>query len=199
MSENKNAYPIYYDASIKDDNIIISGMPDFKCGDPLCLINIDKMATGIVSEAMEYRYPGLYVGNELASQLVIDMDPGGDVVHVTKMREKDYKGASLDIQFESSDPDICKVIFEQMDFSLGDSRDYGKSHIKIEEAQCAYKHAANIHIRLDDLTEDVHTVSEKIGMAVQAVVEKYLVDLKDLKKLWDLEYLKKCMEDNKDE
>lgn len=182
MSENKNAYPIYYDPDIKDDNIVISGIKDFKSGDPLCLINIDKMATGIVSETMDYRYPGLYVGNELASQLVIDMDPGGDVVHVTKMREKDYKGATLDIGFESSDPDICKVIFEQMDFSLGDSRDYGKSHIKIEEAQCAYKRAANIHIRLDDLTEDVHAVSEKIGRTVQAVVEKYLVDLKDLKK-----------------
>lgn len=194
MSENKNAYPIYYDASIKDDNIIISRMPDFKCGDPLCLININKMATGVVSETMDYRYPGLYVGNELASQLVIDMDPGGDVVHVTKMREKDYKGATLDIEFESSDPDICKVIFEQMDFSLGDSRDYGKSHIKIEEVPRAYTRAANIHICLDDLTEDVHTVSEKIGMAVQAVVEKYLVDLKDLKK-----YKDRGIEDNKDE
>ena len=170
MSKNKNAYPIYYDASIKDDNIIISRIPDFKSGDPLCLININKMATGIVSETMDYRYPGLYVGNKLASQLLIDMDPQGDVVHVTKMREKDYKGATLDIGFESSDPDICKVIFEQMDFSLGDSRDYGKSHIKIEEVPCAYKRAANIHIRLDDLTEDVHTVSEKIAKTVQAVV-----------------------------
>lgn len=194
MSENKNAYPIYYDASIKDDNIIISRIPDFKCGDPLCLINIDKMATGIVSEIMDYRYPGLYVGDKLASQLVIDMDSQGDVVHVTKMREKDYKGATLNIGFESSDPDICKVILEQMDFSLGDSRDYGKSHIKIEEAQCAYKRAANIHIRLDDLTEDVHVVSEKIGKAVQAVVEKYLLDLKDLKK-----YKDRGMGDNKDE
>lgn len=194
MSENKNAYPIYYDASIKDDNIIISRIPDFKCGDPLCLINIDKMATGIVSEIMDYRYPGLYVGDKLASQLVIDMDSQGDVVYVTKMREKDYKGATLNIGFESSDPDICKVILEQMDFSLGDSRDYGKSHIKIEEAQCAYKRAANIHIRLDDLTEDVHAVSEKIGRTVQAVVEKYLVDLKDLKK-----YKDRGMGDNKDE
>lgn len=194
MSKNKDAYPIYYDPSIKNDNIVISGMPDFKCGDPLCLININKMATGIVSETMDYRYPGLYVGNELASQLLIDMDPQGDVVHVTKMREKDYKGATLNIGFESDDPDICKVILEQMDFSLGDSRDYGKSHIKIEEARCAYKRAANIHIRLDDLTEDVHTVSEKIGMAVQAVVEKYLVDLKDLKK-----YKDRGMRDNKDE
>jgi hypothetical protein len=44
------------------------------------------------------------------------------------------------------------------------------------------------------LTEDVHTVSEKIGKAVQAVVEKYLLDLKDLKK-----YKDRCMEDNKDE
>ena len=193
MSKNKNAYPIYYDASIKDDNIIISRIPDFKSGDPLCLIKINKMATGIVSETMDYRYPGLYVGNELASQLAIDMDPFGDVVHVTKMREKDYKGATLDIGFESSDPDICKVIFEQMDFSLGDSRDYGKSHIKIEEVPCAYKRAANIHIRLDDLTEDVHTVSEKIAKTVQAVVEKYLVDLKYLKK-----FKNRGMEDNKD-
>lgn len=176
MSKNKNVYPVYYDAAIKDDNIGISGIPDFKCGDPLCLINIDKMATGIVSETMDYRYPGLYVGDKLASQLVIDIDPQGDVVHVTKMREKDYKGATLDIGFESDDPDICKVILEQMDVSLGDSRDYGKSHINIEEIPCAYKHAGNIHVRLDDLTEDAHAVSEKIGMAVQAVVEKYLLE-----------------------
>lgn len=194
MSENKNMYPVYYDAAIKDDNIIISRISDFKTGDPLCLINIDKMATGIVSGIMDYRYPGLYVGNELASQLLIDMDPQGDVVHVTKMREKDYKGATLNIGFESDDPDICKVILEQMDFSLGDSRDYGKSHIKIEEAQCAYKRAANIHICVDDLTEDPYVVSEKIGKAVQAVVGKYLLDLKDLKK-----YKDRGMGDNKDE
>ena len=45
MNENNNAYPVYYDPSIKDDNIIISGMQqcDFKCGDPLFLINIEKL------------------------------------------------------------------------------------------------------------------------------------------------------------
>ena len=182
MNKNEKAYPVYYDATIRDDNIVISGIHDFECGDPLFLINIDRTATGNVSEIIDNRYPGFYIGNQLASQLVIDMDSQGDVIYVTKMREKVYKGASLDIRFESSDPDICKVIHEQMDFSLGDSRDYGKSHIKISEAPCGYKHAANIHIQLDDLTEDPYIVSEKIGIAVQAVINKYLLDLKDLKK-----------------
>lgn len=174
---SKNTYPVYYDATIEDDNIVISGTHDFRCGDPLCLINVDKMATGVVSKTIDDRYPGLYIGNELASQLIIDMDPQGDAVYVTKMREKDYKGATLNIRFESSDPDICKAILEQMDVSLGDSRDYGKSHIKISQVLCA-KHAANIHIQLDDLTEDAHALSEKIGTAVQAIVEKYLNDFK---------------------
>lgn len=183
MSKNKNAYyPVYYDANIEDDNIVISGTHDFSCGDPLCLINVDKMATGVVSETIDDRYPGLYIGDELASRLVIDIDSQGDVVYVTKMPEKDYKGATLDIRFTSNDSDICKTILEQMDVSLGDSRDYGKSHIKISQVPCAYKYAGNIHIQLDDLTEDVHTLSEKIAIAVQAIVEKYLVDLKDLKK-----------------
>lgn len=82
---SKNAYPVYYDASIKDDNIVISGIHDFKCGDPLFLINIDKTATGNVSEIIDNRYPGFYIGNQLASQLAIDMDSQGDVIHVMKI------------------------------------------------------------------------------------------------------------------
>lgn len=87
MNENNNPYPVYFDASIKDDNIVISGMQqcDFKCGDPLFLINIDKTATGTVSEIIDNRHPGFYIGNHLASQLVIDMDSWGDVIHVMKI------------------------------------------------------------------------------------------------------------------
>ena len=174
---SKNTYPVYYDASIRNDDIVISGIHDFECGDPLFLINIDKTATGVVSEIIDNRYPGFYIGKQLAFQLIIDMDSQGDVIHAIKMREKVYKGGILDIRFETSDPDICKAILEQMDVSLGDSRDYGKSHIKISQVLCA-KHAANIHIQLDDLTEDAHALSEKIGTAVQAIVEKYLNDFK---------------------
>ena len=114
MSENKNAYPIYYDASIKDGNIAISGMPDFKCGDSLCLININKMTTGIVSETMDYRYPGLYVGDKLASQLLIDMDPQGDVVHVTKMNKM------YNVYFDSTIEDHDIVICGLDDFKCED-------------------------------------------------------------------------------
>ena len=69
----------------KDDNIVISGIRDFECGQPLFLINIDKTATGKVSEIIDYRDPGFYIGSQLASQLVIDMDPGGDVIHAMKI------------------------------------------------------------------------------------------------------------------
>ena len=85
MNKNNNAYPVYFDPSIKDDNIIISGIHDFECGDPLFLINIDKTATGKVSEITDNRHPGFYIGYQLASQLVIDLDPLGDVIHVMKL------------------------------------------------------------------------------------------------------------------
>ena len=85
MNKNENAYAVYYDAAIKDDNIVISGMHDFECGDPLFLINIDKTATGVVSEIVDNRNPGFYIGDQLASQLVIDMDPWGDVIRVMKI------------------------------------------------------------------------------------------------------------------
>lgn len=85
MNENNNAYPVYYDASIKDDNIIISGIRDFECGESLFLINIEKTATGKVSEIVDDRYPGFYIGSQLACQLVIDMDPWGDVIRVMKI------------------------------------------------------------------------------------------------------------------
>lgn len=85
MNENNNAYPVYFDPSIKDDNIIISGMHDFECGESLFLINIDKTATGKVSEITDDRHPGFYIGYQLASQLVIDLDPWGDVIRVMKI------------------------------------------------------------------------------------------------------------------
>jgi hypothetical protein len=84
-NENDKPYPVYYDASIKDDNIIISGIHDFECGESLFLINIDKTATGKVSTITDDRYPGFYIGSQLASQLIIDMDPGGDVIRVMKI------------------------------------------------------------------------------------------------------------------
>ena len=85
MNENNNAYPVYYDPSIKDDNIVISGTRDFECGESLFLINIDKTATGKVSEVTDDRHPGFYIGSQLASQLIIDMDPDGDVIRVMKI------------------------------------------------------------------------------------------------------------------
>jgi len=85
MNKNNNAYPVYYDASIKDDNIVISGIYDFECGESLFLINIEKTATGKVSEITDDRYPGFYIGSQLASQLVIDLDPDGDVIHAMKL------------------------------------------------------------------------------------------------------------------
>lgn len=85
MSKNNNAYPVYFDASIKDDNIIISGIKDFECGESLFLINIEGTVTGVISEIVDNRDPGFYIGDHLASQLAIDIDPGGDVIRVMKI------------------------------------------------------------------------------------------------------------------
>lgn len=85
MNENNNTYPVYYDASIKDNNIVISGIRDFESRDLLFLINIEKTATGKVSEITDNRNPGFYIGDHLASQLALDIDPWGDVIHVMKI------------------------------------------------------------------------------------------------------------------
>lgn len=79
------SYNIYFDPEIEGDDIVVCGIDDFKCGDPLFLINIDKTATGKISEIVDNRNPGFYIGDHLASQLVIDIDPDGDVIHVMKI------------------------------------------------------------------------------------------------------------------
>lgn len=203
MNENNNAYPVYYDPSIKDDNIIISGMQqcDFKCGDPLFLINIEKTATGKVSEIVDDRHPGFYVGKQIACQLAIDLDPWGDVIHVMKLLTPDKIDVakpnhpspnSLNIEFRTDDSDIHKVILEQMNFTLGKSKDFKKMNIAIYNHSLASENVAGIGINLNALEENPWAISEKIGMAVQAVVAKYLLDLKDLKK-----YESRGKDDNK--
>ena len=170
MNENNNAYPVYFDASIKDDNIIISGIHDFKCGDPLFLINIDKTATGTVSEITDNRHPGFYIGNHLASQLVIDMDPWGDVIHAMKIIPptiSNHKGATMNIEFRSDDSDIHNVILEQMAVRLEKSKDLKKTNIAIYNHSFNSENVAGIGINLDALEEDPWAISEKIGMAVQ--------------------------------
>ena len=86
-------YPVYYDESIKDDNIVISikddnitipGIKDFKCGYQLFLINIEATVTGVVSEIVDDRNPGFYIGDQLASQLAIG-NPGGDIIRVMEI------------------------------------------------------------------------------------------------------------------
>lgn len=189
MNENNNAYPVYFDASIKDDNIIISGMQqyDFKCEDPLFLININRTATGKVSEITDDRYPGFYIGSQLASQLAIDLDPWGDVIHVMKIIPptiSNHKEVTTNIEFRSDDSDIHKVILERMNVNLEKSAALKKMNIAIYNHSFASENVAGIRINLDALEEeDPYAVSEKIGRTVQTVVEKYLLDLKDLKKL----------------
>lgn len=186
MNENNNAYPVYFDASIKDDNIIISGIHDFECGESLFLINIEKTTTGKVSEITDDRHPGFYIGYQLACQLTIDLDPWGDVIHVMRIIPptiSNHKGATMNIEFRSDDPDIHKVILERMNISLEKSAALKKMNIAIYNHSSASENVAGIGINLDALEEDPYAVSEKIGKVVQAFVAKYLLDLKSLKKL----------------
>lgn len=197
MSENNNAYPVYFDASIKDDNIIISGIRDFECGESLFLINIEKTTTGKVSEITDDRHPGFYIGYQLACQLAIDLDPWGDVIHVMKIIPptiSNHKGVTMNIEFRSDDSDIHKVILEQMNISLEKVAALKKMNIAIYNHSSASENVVGIGINLDALEEDPYPVSE----VVQAFVAKYLLDLKNLKKLKNRDMDdNKCMEDNK--
>lgn len=124
--------------------------------------------------------PGLYVGIRLSMDLRIDADNGGDIINVLSAGHP--TPSTLNIEFKSNDSDIHKVILEQMNVSLEKSEDLKKTNIAIYNHSFASENVAGIGINLDALEEDPWAVSEKIGIAVQAVVAKYLLDLKDLKK-----------------
>ena len=196
-------YNIYFDPEIEGNDIVVCGIDDFKFGDRLCLINLWHITSGVVKSQIPEtpdKPSGLYVGIMLSMELGIDTD--GDVISVFDIdvvKINHPSTNSLNIEFRSNDPVIHNVILEQMAISLEKSEDRKKMNIAIYnhyERRIMFenktKNVAGIGINLDALEEDPHAVSKKIGMAVQAVVEKYLLDLKDLKKLKN-----RGMEDNK--
>ena len=187
------SYNIYFDPEIEGDDIVVCGIDDFKCGDRLLLINTFHVTSGEVKSQIPEtpdKPSGLYVGIRLSMDLRIDVDHGGDIIIVLKA---DHPAPStLNIEFKSNDSDVHKVILEQMNISLEKSEDLKKTNIAIYNHSFASENVAGIGINLDALEEDPWAVSEKIGKAVQAVVAKYLLDLKDLKKLKN-----RGMDDNK--
>ena len=178
------SYNIYFDPEIEGNDIVVCGIDDFKCGDRLILINTIRMTSGNVKSQIPEtpdKPSGLYAGITVSMDLGIDVDNGGDIIDVLNTGRP--SPSSLNIEFRTDDSDIHKVILEQMNFSLEESEDLKKMNIAIYNHSFASENVAGIGINLDALEEDPYTVSEKIGTAVQAVVVKYLLDLKDLKKL----------------
>lgn len=194
------SYNIYFDPEIEYDNIVVCGIDDFKCGDRLLLINTIHMTSGVVKSQIPEtpdKPSGLYVGIRLSMDLAIDVDHRGDIINVfdvNVLKAGNTSPSSLNIEFRTDDSDILKVILEQMNISLEESEDLKKMNIAIYNHSFASENVAGIGINLDALEEDPYTVSEKIGTAVQAVVAKYLLDLKDLKK-----YKNRGKEKSKDE
>lgn len=188
MTMNKK-YSVYCDPTIEGNDIVACGIDDFKYRERLCLINLFHITSGIVKSQIPEtpdKPSGLYVGIGLSMELGIDID--GDVINVfdidvVKINRPSTN--SLNIEFRSDDSVIHNVILEQMAISLEKSEDHKKMNIAIYNHSFDSENVAGIGINLDALEEDPHAVSEKIGMAVQAVVEKYLLDLKDLKKFKD--------------
>ena len=177
------SYNIYFDPEIEGSDIVACGIDDFKCGDRLILVNTFHMTSGDVKSKIPEtpdKPSGLYVGMALSMDLGIDADNGGDIINVLSVGHP--TPSTLNIEFKSNDSDVHKVILEQMNFSLEKSEEVKKTNIAIYNHSFASENVAGISINLDSLEEDPYAVSEKIGRAVQAVVEKYLLDLKDLKK-----------------
>lgn len=177
------SYNIYFDPEIEGDDIVACGINDFKCGDRLILVNTIHMTSGDVKSQIPEtpdKPSGLYVGIRLSMDLGIDADNGGDIINVLSAGHPSPN--TLNIEFRSNDSDIHKVILEQMNFSLQKSFDLKKMNIAIYNHSFASANVAGIGINLDALEEHPYAVSEKIGRAVQAVVAKYLLDLKDIKK-----------------
>ena len=195
MMMNKK-YNIYFDPEIESDDIVVCGIDDFKCRERLCLINLFHMTSGIVKSQIPEtpdKPSGLYVGIMLSMELGIDID--GDVINVFDIdvvKMNDSSANTLNIEFRTGDSVIHKVILEQINFSLDKSEDLKKMNITICNHSFPSENVAGMEINLDALEGDPYAVSKKIGMAVQAVVGKYLLDLKDLKK-----YKDRGMEDNK--
>lgn len=187
------SYNIYFDPDIDGSDIVVCGIDDFKCGDRLILVNTFRMTSGDVKSKIPEtpdKPSGLYVGIALSMDLGIDADNGGDIINVLSVGHP--TPSTLNIEFKSNDSDVHKVILEQMNVSLEKSEDLKKTNITIYGHSFASENVAGIGINLDALEEDPWAVSEKIGRAVQAVVAKYLLDLKDLKK-----YESRGMRDNK--
>ena len=177
------SYNIYFDPEIEGDDIVVCGIDNFKCGDRLILVNTFRMTSGDVKSKIPEtpdKPSGLYVGMALSMDLGIDADNGGDVINVLSVGHP--TPSTLNIEFKSNNSDIHKVILEQMNVSLEKSEDLKKTNIAIYNHSFASENVAGIGINLDALEEDPYAVSEKIGRAVQAVVAKYLLDLKGLKK-----------------
>jgi hypothetical protein len=192
------SYNIYFDPEIEGDDIVVCGIDDFKCGDRLILVNTIHMTSGDVKSQIPKtpdKPSGLYVGIRLSMDLGIDADNGGDIINVLSAGHPSSN--TLNIEFRSNDSDIHKVILGQMNFSLERSFDLKKMNIAIYNHSFASTNVAGIGINLDALEEDPWAVSEKIGRAVQAVVAKYLLDLKDLKKFKNRDIRDNEMNENK--
>lgn len=192
------SYNIYFDPEIEGDDIVVCGIDDFKCGDRLILVNTIHMTSGDVKSQIPEtpdKPSGLYVGIRLSMDLGIDADNGGDIINVLNAGHPSSN--TLNIEFRSNDSDIHKVILGQMNFSLEKSEDLKKTNIAIYNHSFASENVAGIGINLDALEEDPWAVSEKIGRAVQAVVAKYLLDLKDLKKFKNRDIRDNEMNENK--
>ena len=183
MMMMNRSYNIYFDPEIEGSDIVACGIDDFKCGDRLILVNTFRMTSGDVKSKIPEtpdKPSGLYVGMALSMDLGIDADNGGDIINVLSVGHPTPN--TLNIEFKSNDSDVHKVILEQMNFSLEKSEEVKKTNIAIYNHSFASENVAGISINLDSLEEDPYAVSEKIGRAVQAVVAKYLLDLKDPKK-----------------
>lgn len=77
-------YNVYFDPNIENDDIVICGIDNFKCGDHLCLINLWHITSGVVKSRIPEtpdKPSGLYVGDRLSLELGIDIDNWGDVIN----------------------------------------------------------------------------------------------------------------------